>query len=115
MTLMLCEQDATVQRLPDQLARHHGSADLGVQLLLDHLAQGGHGWRAADPRSCRRADGRGQRTDGAVLLWDVRLDVVEHFAAVLALDNVMMDDEDTTDVGDGSVKISNPLDGIEQE
>ena len=48
-------------------------------------------------------------------VWDVRLDVVEHFAAVLALDNVMMDDEDTTDVGDGSVKISNPLDGIEQE
>ena len=67
MTLMLCEQDASVQRLPDQLARHHGPADLGVQLLLDHLAQGGHGWRAADPRSCRRADGRGQRTDGAVL------------------------------------------------
>ena len=48
-------------------------------------------------------------------VWDVRLDVVEHFAAVLALDNVMMDDEDTTDVGDGSVKISNPLDGIEEE
>ena len=48
-------------------------------------------------------------------VWDVRLDVVEHFAAVLALDNVTMDDEDTTDVGDGSVKISNPLDGIEQE
>ena len=67
MTLMLCncEQDAAVQRLPDQLARHHGPADLGVQLLLDHLAQGGHGWRAADPRSCRRAHGRGQRTDGA--------------------------------------------------
>ena len=69
MTLMLCncEQDATVQRLPDQLARHHGSADLGVQLLLDHLAQGGHGWRAADPRSCRRAYGRSQRTDGDIL------------------------------------------------
>ena len=48
-------------------------------------------------------------------VWDVRLDVVEHFAAVLALDDMMMDDEDTTDVGDGSVKISNPLDGIEQE
>ena len=48
-------------------------------------------------------------------MWDVRLDVVEHFAAVLALDDMMMDDEDTTDVGDGSVKISNPLDGIEQE
>ena len=48
-------------------------------------------------------------------VWDVRLDVVEHFAAVLALNDVMMDDEDTTDVGDGSVKISNPLDGIEQE
>ena len=50
-------------------------------------------------------------------VWDVRLDVVEHFAAVniFALDNVMMDDEDTADVGDGSVKISNPLDGIEQE
>ena len=49
-------------------------------------------------------------------VWDVRLDVVEHFAAVHhALDNVTMDDEDTTDVGDGSVKISNPLDGIEQE
>ena len=48
-------------------------------------------------------------------VWDVRLDVVEHFAAVLALDNVMMDDEDTTDVSVDSGKISNPLDGIEQE
>ena len=49
-------------------------------------------------------------------VWDVRLDVVEHFAAVhSALDNVMMDDEDTTDVSDDSGKISNPLDGIEQE
>ena len=48
-------------------------------------------------------------------VWDVRLDVVEHFAAVLALDNVMMNDEDTTDVSDDSGKISNPLDGIEQE
>ena len=48
-------------------------------------------------------------------VWDVRLDVVEHFAAVLALDNVMMNDEDTTDVSDDSEKINNPLDGIEQE
>merc|ERR1712166_1305819 len=30
-------------------------------------------------------------------VWDVRLDVVEHFAAVLALDNVMMNDEDNED------------------
>ena len=48
-------------------------------------------------------------------VWDVRLDVVEHFAAVLALDNVMINDEDTTDVSDDSIKISNPLDDIEQE
>ena len=49
-------------------------------------------------------------------VWDVRLDVVEHFAAVEDyLDNVMMDDEDTTVVGDGSGKTTNPLDGIEQE
>lgn len=51
-------------------------------------------------------------------VWDVRLDVVEHFAAVhFALDNdvVMIDDEDTTVVSDDSGKISNPLDGIEQE
>jgi hypothetical protein len=49
-------------------------------------------------------------------VWDVRLDVVEHFAAVhVALDNVMMDDEDTAVVGDGSGKISNPLNAIEQE
>ena len=48
-------------------------------------------------------------------VWDVRLDVVEHFAAVLALDNVMMNDENTTDVSDDSEKINNPLDGIEQE
>ena len=49
-------------------------------------------------------------------VWDVRLDVVEHFAAVhSALDNVMMDDEDTTVVSDDSGKISNPLDGIEKE
>ena len=49
-------------------------------------------------------------------VWDVRLDVVEHFAAVhVALDNVMMDDEDTTVVSGDSGKVSNPLDGIEQE
>ena len=48
-------------------------------------------------------------------VWDVRLDVVEHFAAFLALDDVMMDDEDTTVVSDDSGKVSNPLDGIEQE
>ena len=71
-------------------------------------------------------------------VWDVRLDVVEHFAAVdfaqdnvmmvdvmmvdngmmddvMMVDNGMMDDEDTTDVSDDSGKISNPLDGIEQE
>ena len=49
-------------------------------------------------------------------VWDVRLDVVEHFAAVEDyFDNMMMDDEDTTVVGDGSGKISNPLNAIEQE
>ena len=52
-------------------------------------------------------------------VWDVRLDVVEHFAAVEDyLDNMMMDDEDTTVVSDGSGKTINPmhtLDGVEQE
>ena len=49
-------------------------------------------------------------------VWDVRLDVVEHFAAVEDyFDNMMMDDEDTTVVGDGSGNTTNPLDGIEQE
>ena len=49
-------------------------------------------------------------------VWDVRLDVVEHFAAVEDYwENIMLDDEDTTVVGDGSGKISNPLNGIEQE
>ena len=51
-------------------------------------------------------------------VWDVRLDVVEHFAAVEDyLDNnvMVMDDEDTTVVGDGSGNTTNPLDGIEQE
>lgn len=52
-------------------------------------------------------------------VWDVRLDVVEHFAAVEDyFDNMMMDDENTTVVSDGSGKTTNPmhtLDGIEQE
>ena len=52
-------------------------------------------------------------------VWDVRLDVVEHFAAVEDYwENIMMDDEDTTVVGDGSGKTTNPmhtLDGTEQE
>ena len=71
-------------------------------------------------------------------VWGVRLDVVEHFAAVdfaqdnvmmvdmmmvdngmmddvTMVDNGMMDDEDTTDVSDDSGRIGNPLDGIEQE
>ena len=42
--------------------------------------------------------------------WDVRLDVVEHFAAVEDYwENIMMDDEDTTVVGDGSGNTTNPL------
>ena len=46
-------------------------------------------------------------------VWDVRQDIVEHFAAVEDLVKQVVTDEDA--IGDDSGKITNPLNAVEQE